>query len=87
MPAYLDDDDTDIMVGNDDGMVQMAFDDNGDNVAEFQDNTTDSDDDGVPNTVEIAENTDPNDATDFLDTDQDGTPQLHGYRFGQRWCR
>ena len=32
--------------------------------------------DGVPNTVEIAENTDPNDADDFVDTDQDGTPNF-----------
>ena len=59
VPAYLDDNDNDLTVGNDDGAVEMSFDDNGDNVAEFQDGTSDSDGDGVPNTVEIAENTDP----------------------------
>ena len=76
VPAYLDDNDNDLTVGNDDGTVEMSFDDNGDGVADFQDSTTDSDGDGVPNLVEVAEGTDPDDPDDFVDTDQDGTPNF-----------
>ncbi|RME94591.1 MAG: hypothetical protein D6772_14375, partial [Bacteroidetes bacterium] len=34
----------------------------------------DFDEDGVPNSVEVAEGTDPADGDDFLDSDEDGTP-------------
>ncbi|MEM6699377.1 MAG: hypothetical protein AAF599_13330, partial [Bacteroidota bacterium] len=44
---------------------------------DFQD-TDDADGDGVPNDVEVAEGTDPNDNTDFVDSDGDGTSDYEG---------
>ena len=84
IPTYLDDDDTNNTVGNDDMSVEMAFDVDGNNLPDANDPNNDTDGDGVPNGVETAENTDPTDAADFLDTDSDGDPRLRGHRFGQR---
>ena len=72
VPAYLDDDDNDPSVGDDDGVVNPAFDADGNGIADFQDAGSDSDGDGVPNEIEIVEGTDPNDGEDFLDTDGNG---------------
>ena len=76
VPAYLDDDDNDPVVGNEDGTPQSEFDPDGNGTPDFQDPNSDTDMDGVPNAVEIAEGTDPNDSADFLDTDTDGTPDF-----------
>ena len=35
VPAYLDDNDNDLTIGNDDGAVEMSFDDDGDGTADF----------------------------------------------------
>ncbi|MCG8330514.1 MAG: hypothetical protein MI974_22645, partial [Chitinophagales bacterium] len=74
VPAYLDDNDNNDAIGNVDGMVEGSFDMDNNGIADFQDSTNDSDGDGVPNGVELAENTDPNDINDFQDTDGDNTP-------------
>ncbi|GAB5552916.1 MAG: hypothetical protein Sapg2KO_25070 [Saprospiraceae bacterium] len=76
IPAYLDDDDNDPNVGNVDGIVEDPFDDDDNDIADFQESGNDSDGDGVPNGVEQAEGTNPNDSNDFQDTDKDGTPDF-----------
>ena len=48
-PAYLDDDDdNDNQIGDVDGVPSMAFDVDGNGVAEFQDPLNDTDGDGSP---------------------------------------
>jgi len=79
IPAYLDDDDYSWQVGNTNGRVEYLFDPDKDGIASFQDShgiALDSDGDGVPDTVEAAEQTDPNDAASFLDSDGDGVPNF-----------
>ena len=76
VPAYLDDNDNNNAVGNDDGLAQPAFDPNDDDIADFQENNNDTDGDGVPNGVETAEGSDPLDGDDFVDSDGDGIPDL-----------
>ena len=73
-PTYLDDDDTNFRIGDDDASPQAAFDVDANGLADFRDGMSDSDGDGVPDCVETAEGTDPTVATDFVDSDGDGTP-------------
>ena len=77
VPAYIDDDDFTWEVGNNNGAVQSLFDPDQDGVASFQDASEvaedgDSDGDGVPDAIEAVENTDPQNAAIFLDSDGDG---------------
>ena len=78
VPVYLDDADDDSNIGNSDGRVQSAFDPDGNGLPAFQDDThdhlTDTDGDGVSDSMELAEMTDPYASGEFLDTDGDGTP-------------
>jgi len=80
IPAYLDDNDQDAAIGNVDGQISFLFDPDNNNTAAFQDSThdhrTDSDGDQVPDSIELAERTNPSDATSFIDTDNDGTPDI-----------
>ena len=81
VPAYLDDDDYDLFVGDLDRRVQLLFDPDNDGIASFQDagvNNTSADIDGdqVPDVVEEFEGTDPADGTSFRDSDADGLPDF-----------
>ncbi|MEL4308905.1 hypothetical protein JMA43_12450, partial [Joostella sp. CR20] len=50
IPFYLDDDDTDELIGNDDGVIETGFDTDEDGVPNHLD--LDSDNDGIPDAVE-----------------------------------
>jgi len=78
VPAYLDDNDYDNTVGDDNKRVETLYDPDLDGIASFKDSTsellTDSDGDQVPDNVEAINGTDPFDETDFADHDQDRIP-------------
>ena len=77
VPAYLDDNDYNNQIGNDDNAVESLFDPNNDGIAEFANpsiDAVDSDQDGVPDSVEIVDGTDASDASSFLDNDNDTIP-------------
>ena len=78
VPAYLDDNDYDNTVGDNNNRVEALYDPNRDGRASFKDGATtslvDSDGDQVPDSVETINGTDPSDATDFPDNDQDRVP-------------
>ena len=76
VPVYLDDNDNNRAIGDNNNAVQGAFDNNNDGVAEFQDPNSDTDGDGVPDRVETVEGTSPLNPNSFLDTDGDGTPDF-----------
>jgi hypothetical protein len=80
-PVYLDDDDSDPAIVNDDGKVEVTFDPDNNGTAAFQDSVhnheVDSDGDTVPDSIEISEGTDESSASSFLDTDNDGTPDIY----------
>jgi len=88
--AYLDDDDTDPAVFNDDSSVEATFDFDGDNVANHFD--LDSDNDGIPDIFEaggIDINTDgevdyptPGDPATMIDTDNDGLSDTYDSSVG-----
>ena len=78
VPAYLDDNDYDNRVGDNNNRVEPLYDPNGDGTAAFRDSATtslaDRDGDQVPDSVEILNGTNPSDATDFPDHDRDRIP-------------
>lgn len=77
IPAYLDDNDYNEAIGNDDDAVQPLFDPDGNGIASFQEapaSTLDSDNDQVPDHIEQIDGTDPNNANSFIDFDQDNVP-------------
>ena len=72
-PAYLDSNDSLITAGIDPVLrIQPAYDADGNGIPEFQDPEDDFDGDGIPNCIEFAEGSDPADATDFRDSDNNG---------------
>ena len=80
IPAYLDDNDQNASIGNDDGRISFLFDPDSNNTAAFQDSThdhrTDSDGDMVPDSIEMSEGTNPSDASSFIDSDNDGIADI-----------
>ena len=72
VPVYLDDNDAVASIGDENDRSEDAFDGDGNGIADFQDDGNDTDGDGVPNAVETAEMTSPDDDTNFVDSDQDG---------------
>jgi len=74
VPLYLDDDDFDNSVGNDDGQIEPGFDADNDGIANHLD--TDADNDGIDDNVEGDSDFDGDGIPNFfdLDSDNDGIP-------------
>ena len=77
VPAYLDDNDYNEQVSNNDNRVESLFDANNNGIADFTEAETsilDTDGDGVPDSVEAADTTGITDDGSFLDFDNDNIP-------------
>ncbi len=77
VPAYLDDDDYNKRVGDNNNAVEALFDADNNGTADFSEvatNNVDRDSDGVPDIVEAVDNTVATDASSFLDFDNDTIP-------------
>ena len=77
VPAYLDDNDYNDAVGDEDNAVQSLFDPDGNGIASFQEapaSALDFDGDQVPDHIEEFEGTDPTDPDSYRDSDADQSP-------------
>ena len=77
IPAWIDDNDYNAEIGDDNNAIEPYFDPDGDGSLSFtgsSEQTRDTDGDLVPDSIELINGTDLNDPLSFIDSDRDGLP-------------
>ncbi len=77
VPAWIDDNDYNAEIGDENNAIEPYFDPDGDGSLSFTGNaeqTRDTDGDLVPDSIELFNGTDLNDSLSFIDSDNDGLP-------------